>query len=149
VAWLVLDAMRRRRARSRLAEPVAPPPVWRTAAVVGLAASAVLHAGLAPAHFAETTSHGVFFCVASAVLAVVVAAILAWPSRAAYVAGAGISLALIVLWAVFRIVPPPGASAPEGVDLVGLLTKATELVAMIACAVSWFRDRRLRTGKAA
>jgi uncharacterized protein (DUF305 family) len=139
VAWLGLDAVRRWRGR---AGPVAP-PFWRAAAVGGLGASAALHIGLAPAHFEEATSHGIFFSAASATLAVVAAAILAWPSRPAYLSGVGISLALILLWAVFRIMPPPGAEAAEGVDLVGLLTKATELVAATACAVLWFRTRHV------
>ena len=138
-AWLGLDALRR---RSGFAKPVAPPPIWSAVAVVGLAASAVLHAGLAPAHFEEAASHGVFFFAASATLAVAAAATLAWPSRPVYLAGAGLSLALILLWAVFRLVPPLGAASAEPVDLVGLLAKATELLALAACGVLWFRARR-------
>src|ERR671933_482081 len=111
--------------------------------VGGLVASAILHIGLAPAHFEEATSYGVFFCVAGVALAIAAAAILAWPSRPAYLAGAGLALMLIVLWAVFRLVPPPGVETAEDVDLVGLFTKATELVAIIACAVLWFRDRHV------
>jgi nitrogen fixation-related uncharacterized protein len=65
-----------------------------------------------------------------------------WPSRLVYLAGAAISLALIVLWAVFLLVPPPGAEAAEAVDLIGLITKATELVALIACTVLWSRSSR-------
>ena len=141
-AWLGLDALRRRGARTGFAELMVPPTVWRVAAAVGLAASAVFHVGLAPAHFREATSHGVFFCVAGVALAVAAAAVLAWPSRPAYMAGVGISLALILLWVVFLLVPPPGAETAEGIDPVGLLTKATELVAMIACAASWFWARR-------
>ena len=142
LAWLGFDAVRRR-TWTGIAEPVSPPPVWRAVAVGGLVASAILHIGLAPAHFEEATSYGVFFCVAGVALAIAAAAILAWPSRPAYLAGAGLALMLIVLWAVFRIVPPPGAETAEDVDLVGLFTKATELVAIIACAVLWFRDRHV------
>lgn len=143
-AWLGIDAVRRRRAWAGPTEPVAPSPVWRLVAVVALAASAALHVGLAPAHFEEAISHGVFFSAAGIALAVTAAAILAWPSRSAYMAGAGISFALIVLWVVFRLVPPPGAETAEDVDLVGLLTKAAEVMALIACAISWFRVRHVR-----
>jgi hypothetical protein len=76
------------------------------------------------------------------IAAVVAAAILVWPSRPAYLAGAGISLALILLWAVFLLVPPPGAGAAEAVTLIGLLTKATELVAATACAALWFQTHQ-------
>jgi hypothetical protein len=47
-----------------------------------------------------------------------------------------------VLWAVFLKVPPPGAEAAEAVDPVGLLTKATELEAAIACTALWARTSR-------
>ena len=146
-AGLGLDEIRRWRGRSGLTEPVAPPLVWRAAAIGGLALSAILHFGLAPAHSAEATSHGVFFAAAGVVLAVVAAAILAWPSRPAYLVGVGISLALIVLWVVFRFVPPPGAETAEAVDLVGLFTKSTELVATIACYALWLWARRVHRGK--
>jgi hypothetical protein len=124
------------------AEPVALLPVWRAAAVGGLALSGAIHIGLAPMHFAEATVQGVFFSAAGVIAMILAAAILAWPSRPAYLAGAGIALALIALWAVFLLVPPPGAEAAEGVDLVGLFTKATELVAATACALLWFRAPR-------
>ena len=146
VAGVGLYAARRRWAiaglAGGLAGPVALPPLWKAAAVGGLALSAALHIGLAPVHFEEAAAQGVFFLVAGVIAAIIAAAILVWPSRPAYLAGAGISLALIVLWAVFRIVPPPGAETAEGIDLVGLFTKATELVALTACTVLWLRARR-------
>jgi uncharacterized protein (DUF305 family) len=138
-AWLVLDAIRRRTS----AERANPSFFWRALAVGGLIASAALHVGLAPQHFEEATVQGVFFCATSVAAAIIAAAILAWPSRPAYIEGALVALALIVLWAIFRFVPPPGAGVAEDVDLVGLLTKATELVALTACAVLWFRARRI------
>jgi hypothetical protein len=136
-----LYAVRRRRtwtvAAGGLAVPVAPSSGWRAVAAVGLALSAALHVGLTPAHFEEAAVQGIFFCVVGVAAAILAAAILVWPSRPAYLAGAGISLALIVLWAVFLLVPPPGAEAAETVSLVGLITKATELVALIACTTLW------------
>ena len=142
MAWLCLDALRRRLTRSRLAESFAPPVLWRMVAVGGLLASAVLHAGLTPVHFEEVSIHGVFFAAASAAAAIIAATILAWPSRPAYIAGVGVALTLIVLWAVFQLVPPPGAGVVEEVDPVGLFTKATELVAITACTALWFWSRR-------
>jgi hypothetical protein len=129
-------------AADRTAAPVSAPTAWRTTAVVGLALSAVLHFGLAPMHLGEAAIQGIFFYAAGVVAAVVAAAVLAWPSRPVYLAGAGISLALILLWAVFLLVPPPGAEVAEAVDLVGLFTKATELAAAAACFVLWLRARR-------
>lgn len=125
-----------------LAESVARPISWRVVAVVGLALSAALHIGLTPAHFEAAAIQGIFFGIAGVVTAVIAAAILAWPSRLAYLAGAGMMLALIVLWAVFLLVPPLGAEAAEAVDPIGLFTKATELVAAIACTALWSRTGR-------
>ena len=140
---LGLYAVRRRQAWAVVggerAGSVAPSPAWRVAAVVGLALSAALHVGLTPAHFEEAAVQGIFFCAAGVVSAVIAATVLVWPSRLAYLAGAGVSLALIVLWAVFLLVPPPGAEAAEAVDPIGLFTKATELMAVIACTVLWSR----------
>ncbi len=150
MAGIGLYAVRRRRAPTGvtggLAGPVALPPAWRAAAVVGLALSAALHIGLAPAHFEEATVQGVFFSTAGVIAAVVAAAILVWPSRPAYLVGAGISLALILLWTVFLLVPPPGSEMAEAVDLVGIFAKATELVAATACTVLWFRARHTPPG---
>jgi hypothetical protein len=144
VAGFGLYAARRRwalAATGSLAGPFVLPPVWKAAAVCGLALSAALHIGLAPAHFEEAPVQGVFFSAAGVSAAVVTAAILAWPSRLVYLAGVAISLALVVLWAVFLLVPPPGSEAAEAIDLVGLFTKATELVAATGCAMLWFRSR--------
>lgn len=150
-----LYAVRRRWAwaeptSSGLAGSIPLPPAlprvraWKAAAVGGLILSAALHIGLAPEHFEVAAAQGIFFYAAGVVAAIIAAAILTWPSRLAYLSGAGISLALIVLWAVFRIVPPPGAETAEVVDLIGVLTKATELVAAAACIVLWLRARRTR-----
>jgi hypothetical protein len=140
---LGLYTVRRRRAWTvaggERAELAPSSSVWRLMAVVGLALSAALHVGLVPAHFGEAAIQGIFFCIVGALSAVVAATILVWPSRLAYLAGAAISLALIVLWAVFLVVPPPGAEAAEVVDPIGLLTKATELIALIACTALWSR----------
>lgn len=51
--------------------------------------------------------------------------------------GAALSLAPIAIFVVFRLVPPPGADEPEGVDLIGVVTKVTVLVAAAACLVLW------------
>jgi hypothetical protein len=140
IAGFGLYAARRRStsAGSRLTGSSILPPVWKAVAVSGLALSA------APMHFEEAFIQGLFFSITGLVAAIVAAGLLIWPSRPVYLAGVVISLALVVLWAVFLLVPPPGSEAAEAVDLVGLFTKSTELVAATACAVLWFRSRRTR-----
>lgn len=131
LAWLVLDTVGRR-SRATVAGHLVP-----MIAVVGLLASSLLHLGLAPAHFTERTAYGLFFTTGGIALAMIAAAMVALPSRPVYLAGALCSLALIVLWALFRIVPPPGATTAETVDLVGLATKAVEAVSLVACLAHW------------
>lgn len=67
--------------------------------------------------------------------------VLAGRPRAGAVLVTGVSLLLVVTYAVFRIVPPPGATAPEGIDAWGGLAIAAELVAL-AAAVPILRTRR-------
>lgn len=85
---------------------------------------------------------GTVFAGSTVAAAVIAAAIVAWPSRSAYLVGAALSLLLIVLWALFRLTPPPGAHEPEAVDLIGLLTKAMEIAAFFACMLLWRQTTR-------
>ena len=145
ISWLGLDALSRRAGNlpDKTLE-ASPSPAWQAVAVIGLLASAALHGGLAPDHFEESLGYGLFFSLAAGGLSLAAAAVLAWPSRASSGAGVLISGALVVLYALFRLVAPPGSDAPEGVDLVGLTTKATEVLALIACAALWLGSRRPR-----
>lgn len=117
----------------------------RMVSVVMLLATAVLHAGLTPEHFRERTGYGVFFAGSTVAAAVTAAALAVRPSRAASLVGAAVALLLIVLWGLFRLVPPPGATERESVDLVGVVTKLAEAVALAACVLLW---RRVRSGAA-
>ena len=131
LAWLVLDTVSRRVRTAPAAH------LWPVIAVVGLLASGLLHIGLAPAHFAERIAYGLFFTTGGFALAVIAAAIVALPSRPVYLVGALCTLALIVLWTLFRFVPPPGATTAETVDLVGLATKVVEVLTLAACLALW------------
>lgn len=138
VAALWLDAIRRQRVGTGVARLTPALRGWQAAAVAGLFASALLHAGLTPDHLREGIGFGIAFAAASTALAVVAAALLVVPSRPAYLAGAALAAGLIVIWTLFRFVPPPGAEEGEGIDLIRLVTKATELVALAGCIVlSW------------
>lgn len=136
LVWVSLATLRRRGSVPR-SITASPPLAWRGAAIGALLASALLHAGLTPEHFQEIAAYGVFFAAATVALVGAAAAVLAWPSRPVYLGGVALSLALIALYVLFRLVPPPGAAAPEEVDLVGLLTKGTEVVAAVACGALW------------
>jgi uncharacterized protein (DUF305 family) len=144
LSWLVVDTVHRRLRRAP-EEPYALG--WRITAVCALMLSAMLHAGLTPDHFEERTSYGVFFAASVVVETAIAAAIVAWPSTFTFLAGAAVSIALIVVWSVFRFISPPGADAAESVDLIGLVTKAAEVVAAIACICLWFASAKRSRSK--
>jgi hypothetical protein len=92
-------------------------------------------------HLEEAAIQGASF-YAAGLVAAIVAAILAWPSRLAYLSGAAHSLTLVAFWAVSVLVLLPRSETASTVGLVGLVTKAAELVAATACTVVWLRARR-------
>lgn len=130
VAWLLADAA----ARRRRPESAARPSDWlarplRVAAVVGLVGSAALHAGLTPDHFEEGVAFGVFFVVSTVATAAAAGVLVASPTPRATRFALFVSVALILVYALFRLVPPPTAAEPERLDAIGVLTKLFELVA--------------------
>lgn len=136
--WVLLEALRRPGERGvQLLGGVAG--MWQGLAAGGLLISAVLHAGLTPDHFDEGTAYGLFFAGATVVLAVLAAAALVRPARPVYVAGAAVAAVLVVLYTLFRVVPPPGAEEAESIDLTGLVTKGTEVAAIVGCLLLWLR----------
>ncbi|MDQ4004229.1 MAG: hypothetical protein M3259_10395 [Actinomycetota bacterium] len=96
---------------------------------------------MALVHLEEAAIQGASF-YAAGLVAAIVAAILAWPSRLAYLSGAAHSLTLVAFWAVSVLVLLPGSETASTVGLVGLVTKAAELAAATACTVVWLRARR-------
>lgn len=143
-AWLALD--RRRASVLGIAVPNVRARGWQWLAVVGLGLSALVHIGMTPMHFEEAPWQGVLFFLAGVAAAALAAALLR-PSRPAAIAGAALALGLMLAWAIFRVVPPPGAASTEGVDLIGLLTKAAELAALVGC-VALLRGAPIQRGHA-
>lgn len=140
LVWLVLDAGRRELLVSIASDRKAL--TWQLVATVALILVAAMHLGLAPDHYAESFGFGLFFSIAAVLAAIAGAWILAWPTRGASLFGAGLCLALISLYWLFRIVAPPGTESPETVDLVGLTSKAAETIACLSCMVLYFRFQR-------
>lgn len=107
--------------------------VSRTAALL-TAGAAVIHLGVASAHFAEWWAAGLFFLAAGASQAAWAVAV--WSRRASrrvLVAGLAGNAALVALWAVSRstgLPVGPGAGTPEPVGPTDAIT-----VVMEACAV--------------
>lgn len=112
-------------------------------AVVSSAAAAGVHAAVGPEHFRESTLFGLFF-VGSATLQIIWSvAVVARPTRALFLVGAGGNLAVLALWAVTRIYGLPFGLLPvrESVGVWDVCCSLWELAVAGACL------RLLRSGR--
>lgn len=135
--WLLADTLVRRMGlrQQRLGAAA-------VAVVAGSVVSAAVHLVLTPAHAGQSVAYGLFFLVSSLALALGAATVLAGRPVPGAALVVGVSLVLVVTYVLFRLVPPPGAAAPERVDVWGVVAVAAELVALVA-AVPLLRSRRL------
>lgn len=135
--WLLLDTVVRRLGGvQRRLDPLA------LTVVAGALASAVVHLVLTPSHAEESVAYGLFFLLSAVVLSLGAAAVLAGSTLAGTGLVAATSGLLLVMYVVFRLVPAPGATAPEGVDGWGVLAVSAELVAVLAAVALLQRLRR-------
>lgn len=140
VAWLVVDGAVRRTGH----EPARPRAVALVLAAAALVTSAV-HLVLTPQHAGESAVYGVFFSGTAVLAAAGAAAALVAP-RAAARAAAGVGAVLIGLYVLFRFVPPPGAAAPESVDVWGVVAVAAEVITLTSAVALLRTARRDRRG---
>jgi hypothetical protein len=147
VATVVYRVLEHRRLRRRPAPPDQgqtgrPTRIAAWLAASGLIGAAAIHAIVAPEHFAEALSYGLFF-VLSALLQVAAAVLVVRaPTRPLLEVVVGGSLAILVLWAVTRTSglpfgPEPGEAEPAGI--LDVLASACELVTAAAGAVALIR----------
>ena len=136
--WLLVDTLVRRfGSRQQHLDAVA------VAVAGGAVVSSAVHLALTPAHAQQSVTYGLFFGLSALALALGAAIVLAGRPRSGAVLVAVVCLLLVAVYAAFRVVPPPGSTAPEGVDVWGVVAVAAELVAL-AGAVRLFRKRRPR-----
>lgn len=116
-------------------------------AVVSSAAAAGVHAAVGPAHFREATLFGLFFAGAALLQILWAVAVVARPTRTAYLVGAAGNLAIVALWALTRTYGLPGGllPQPEAAGPWDVCCAVWELVVVGACiALLRSRDQRLR-----
>jgi hypothetical protein len=105
-----------------------------TVLVVGLAG--LIHLALIPEHFAEQVLFGLAF-TALALFQLTLALLLVWrPTPLVCRPGIWGSAAIVLLYLGTRLIPPPGAVAPEEVEPVGILTTSLELAAVLLLALA-------------
>lgn len=128
--WLLVDSIARRAGAVQR-------PVDVVAGVVtaGAIVSSAVHLALTPMHAQESPAFGLFFALSALALAFGAAVVLAGRPIQGSVLVSGMSVLLVVTYVLFRVVPAPGADAPEGVDAWGVIAVSAELVALAAFAV--------------
>ena len=133
-AALMLDLARRQRwlPRGGRRLPLARYPVWVPLVLGSLMGSAAAHAALAPKHFEEASLYGWFFVASTAAAVVLAAALVVVRHPRVLMWSAGLLTGLLLLYLLFREIPPPLAHEPESFDAVGLLTQVIQVIGAAA-----------------
>ena len=127
--WLLVDSVVRRAGAVQR-----PLDVLAGTGIAGAIVSSAVHLVLTPAHAEESQAFGLFFVLSALALAFGASVVLAGRPIQGSVLVGGMSLLLVVTYVLFRIVPAPGADAPEGVDVWGVIAVSAELVALAVSA---------------
>ena len=136
--WLLLDTVVR-----RLGGPQGRLDAVALTVVAGAVVSSAVHLVLTPSHAEQSLTFGAFFLLASLALALGAAAVLAGSTTPGAMFVAGTSVLLLATYVLFRLVPAPGAAAPEDVDGWGLLAVSAQVVAALSAAALLQRRRSL------
>jgi hypothetical protein len=117
------------------------PVSWMTQGAAALVLGAgVLHLILVPAHLAEARAQGIFFIALGIGQLGWGAAFMRNPSPHAYVAGVALATSMPAgLYTVTRFVPAPFAMEAEALDVIGVATLATEVLAICLLAIHGVR----------
>ena len=143
----------REETRGRLEKPNPLLDKVRYSAVALSLVAGLMHAWVAPEHFGEWWGYGLFF-VGAALVQILYAALLVWrPQKWIVAAGVAGNLLIIGLYVFTRTVGipfiGPGAWEVEGVDAIGLASKAAELALVVALLVLISARSRLMTTRSA
>ena len=109
---------------------------WSGATVLVVGLAGLIHLSLIREHFAEQFVYGLVF-TALAVFQLTLALLLAVrPGPAVYRVGIWGSGLIVLVYVVTRLIPLPGASAPEEVDVLGIVVTGLEIAAVLLLAVA-------------
>lgn len=120
-----------------------PSPGETLAGVASLAAG-FLHLGLIGPHYEEAPISGAFFVAVAVAQAAIGVALLASPDRDLLRIGALVSGAVTVVFAIFRLISPPGLVGPATVDLTGIVTVALQIVVVAGWVLAQTTEIRPR-----
>ena len=99
----------------------------RGAAAIALGAAGLLHLALFPEHLHEGSVAGLFFLASAAAELLVAVLLVSRPGPLVTRSVVGIVVVLLVVYVAARLIQLPFTSGREGVDAIGLVTKAVEI----------------------
>src|SRR5712691_10302902 len=109
---------------------------WSSATILVVGLAGFIHLSLIREHFEEQFVYGLVF-TALALFQLTLALLLAVrPGPAVYRVGIWGSGLIVLVYVVTRLIPLPGASAPEEVDALGIAATGLELVAVLLLALA-------------
>jgi hypothetical protein len=117
-------------------QPPAMSPLAVVLTVTLVLGAANVHIFLTPEHFREGLQFGLFFLAADLFQLWLAFALLLMPGPRVYRIGLWGSALIAATWMITRLIPPPGASEPEPVELWGVVATALEIAAIAALASS-------------
>lgn len=103
---------------------------------VASVATGFLHFGLIGIHYEEAPISGVFFALVAVAQVGLGVALLIGPNGDALRAAAWTSAGVIMVFATFRVISPPGLVGTATVDLTGVVTVALQLVVVMLWVIS-------------
>ena len=109
---------------------------WSSATILVVGLAGLIHLSLIREHFAEQFIYGLVFTVL-ALFQLTLALLLALrPGRRVYRVGIWGSGLIVFVYVVTRLIPLPGASGPEEVDVLGIAATGLEIAAVLLLAVA-------------
>ena len=126
------------------------PLVYLASALSVLAA--LTHLWAMPEHMTEWWGYGAFFLASAVAQGVFATGLMKWPRRSLFLAGIGVNLSILVLYALTRTVGiplfGPHAGEVEGVGFVDLCATASEVGIVLALGAltmrGFSRERKLQ-----
>jgi hypothetical protein len=110
--------------------------IWRLATILVVGLAGLIHLSLIREHFEEQFVYGLVF-TALAIFQLNLALLLAVrPGPTVYRAGIWGSWLIVLVYVVTRLIPLPGASGPEEVDVPGIAATSLEIAAVVLLAVA-------------
>ncbi len=110
--------------------------LWSMATILVVGLAGLIHLSLIREHFEEQFVYGLVFTTLALFQLNLTLLLAVRPGPAVYRGGIWGSWLIVLVYVVTRLIPLPGASAPEEVDALGIAATGLELAAVLLLAVA-------------